>query len=117
MGANSAWGLIFRVQDNQNYYWFRMTDSKFFAVSVAEDSQWRDVVAWTRTETIKPNGVNQLEVIARETHFVFLINGQIVSEVDDDRFSQGLVGLAIEGYTAGEKITFDFLDFTLRGAS
>ena len=115
--ANSAWGLIFRVQDNQNYYWFRMTDSKFFAVSVAEDSQWRDVVAWTRTETIKPNGVNQLEVIARETHFVFLINGQIVSEVDDDRFSQGLVGLAIEGYTAGEKITFDFLDFTLRGAS
>ena len=115
--ANSAWGLIFRVQDNQNYYWFRMTDSRFFAVSVAEDSQWRDVVAWTRTETIKPNGVNQLEVIARETHFVFLINGQIVSEVDDDRFSQGLVGLAIEGYTAGEKITFDFLDFTLRGAS
>jgi len=25
--------------------------------------------------------------------------------------------LAIEGYTAGEKITFDFLDFTLRAAS
>jgi hypothetical protein len=114
--ANSAWGLIFRLQDNYNYYWFRMTDSKFFGVSVAEDSQWRDAVEWTRTETIKPNGVNQLEVIAREEHFVFLINGQIVSEVDDNRFSQGLVGLAIEGYTQGEKIVFDFLDFTLRGA-
>ncbi len=115
--ANSAWGLIFRVQDNQNYYWFRMTDSKFFGVSVSEDGQWRDAVEWTRTEAIKPNGVNQLEVLARETHFVFLINGQIVSEVDDDRFARGLVGLAIEGYTQGEKIVFDFLDFTLRGAA
>mgnify|MGYP003575227417 FL=1 len=112
--ANSAWGVVFRVQDNQNYYWFRMTDSKFFAVSVTENSQWRDVVAWTRTEAIKPNGVNQLEVIAQGAHFVFLINGQIVSEADEDRFSRGLVGLAIEGYTQGEKITFDFLDFTLR---
>jgi hypothetical protein len=115
--ANSAWGVIFRVQDNQNYYWFRMTDSKFFAVSVAEDGQWRDVVAWTKSETIKPNGVNQLEVIGRNTHFIFLINGQILSEVDDSHFNRGLVGLAIEGYTAGEKITFDFLDFTLRAAS
>ena len=114
--ANSAWGVIFRLQDNQNYYWYRMTDSKFFAVSVAEEGQWRDVVDWARTAAIKPNGVNQLEIIARETHFVFLINGQIVSEVDDDRFAQGLVGLAIEGYTQGEKIIFDFLDFTLRDA-
>jgi hypothetical protein len=114
--ANSAWGLVFRVQDNHNYYWFRMTDSKFFAVSVAENGQWRDILAWSRTETIKPNGVNQLEIIAREAHFVFLINGQIVSEVDDEQFDKGLVGLAIEGYTVGEKITFDFLDFTLRAA-
>src|SRR5688572_6893025 len=53
--ANSAWGLVFRLQDNHNYYWFRMTDSKYFAVSVAEEGQWRDVVAWTRTEAIKPN--------------------------------------------------------------
>jgi hypothetical protein len=115
--AGSAWGVIFRVQDNLNYYWFRMTDTKFFAVSAAEDNQWRDIVAWRRTEVIKPNGVNQLEVIAQDTHFIFLINGQIVSEADDDRFNQGLIGLAIEGYTKGEKIVFDFLDFTLRAAS
>lgn len=113
--ANSGWGVIFRVQDNQNYYWFRMTDTKFFAVSVAKDGQWTDVVAWTRSEWIKPNGVNQLEVIARESQFVFLINGQIVSEAEDNHFSQGLIGLAIEGYTQGEKISFDFLDFTARG--
>jgi len=112
--ANSAWGVIFRLQENLNFYWFRMTDSKFFGVSAVENGQWREIVDWTRTGAIKPNGVNQLEVIAGKTHFVFLINGQIVSEVDDDRFDQGLVGLAIEGYMADEKVIFDFLDFTLR---
>ena len=115
--ANSAWGLIFRFQDSENYYWFRMTDSKYFAVSVAEDGQWRDIVAWTRTEAIKPNGVNQLEVIAQKAHFVFLINGQIVSEADENQFPRGLVGLAIESYPVGERVIFDFLDFTLRAAS
>jgi hypothetical protein len=112
--TSSSWGVVFRVQDNHNYYWFRMADSQFFAVSVVEDSQWLNIVDWTRTATIKPNGVNQLEVIARETHFIFLINGQVVTEVDDSHFSQGLVGLAIEGYTSGEKIIFDFMDIILR---
>ena len=115
--AGSAWGVIFRVQDNENYFWARLTDTKFFAVSVAEGGEWTDILEWRRTESIKPNGVNQLEVIAREAHLIFLINGQIVLEADDRRFPQGWVGLAIEGYTQGEKIVFDFLDFTLRAAS
>lgn len=113
--AGSGWGVIFRILDSQNYYWLRMTDRKFFSVSVQKDGKWLDdVVPWTRTDAIKPNGVNQLEVIAIEAHFIFLINGQIVKEVDDNHFSQGLVGLAIESYTAGEKTTFDFIDITLR---
>ena len=112
--SGSGWGVIFRVQDNRNYYWFRMTDSQFFAISMIKDGTWLNLVEWTRTDTIKPNGVNQLEVIGREAQFVCLINGQIVSEVEYGDFSEGLAGIAIEGYAAGEKTTFDFLDFTLR---
>ena len=67
-----------------------------------------------RPNTVKPNGVNQLEVIARDAHFSFTINGQVVSEVDDGQFTRGLVGLAMEGYAIGEKITYDFIDVTLR---
>jgi hypothetical protein len=70
--AGSAWGVVFRIQDNQNYYWFRVTDTQFFAVSVIEDSQWLDLVEWTRSEAIKPQGVNQIEVVASGTHFTFL---------------------------------------------
>jgi hypothetical protein len=111
--AGSSWGVIFRIQDHRNYYFFHMTDSQFFAVSMINDGQWQKLVYWTRTDAIKPNGVNQLEVIGRETHFIFLINGEIVSEIDDDHYNQGVTGVALEGYNAGEKIIFDFLDFTL----
>ena len=112
--AGGSWGLIFRIQDYRNYYYFHMTDSQFFAVSVTRDGQWHNAVDWTRTDAIKPMGNNQLEVVARETHFIFLINGQVVAEIDDDHYSQGLVGVAVEGYNAGEKTIFDFLDLTLR---
>ena len=113
--AGSSWGLIFRVQDNRNYYYFHITDSQFFAVSVTNDGQWTKIVDWTRTDAVKPNGVNLLEVIARDTHFIFLINGQIVSEIDDNRYVKGAVGVAVEGYNSRENLIFDFLDFTLRG--
>ncbi len=112
--AGSGWGLIFRIQDNYNYYHLHITDDRLFSVSVNKDGQWLTLADWARADVIKPNGVNQLEVIAHGTHFTCLINGQVVSEVDDDHFSRGLAGLAIEGYTLDEEITFDFLDFILR---
>lgn len=112
--TGSSWGIIFRIQDNRNYYWYRVTDNQLFAVSVVENGQWKNLVDWTRSSAIKPNGVNQLEVMAHEAHFILSINGQVVSEMDDETFRQGMVGLAIEGYTVGEKTVFDFLDVTLR---
>jgi hypothetical protein len=112
--AGSSWGVVFRVQDNQNCYWFRMTDAQLFAISVVKESQLIQLVDWTKTDAIKPKGVNQVEVIAYGAHFTFLINGRVVSEVEDEHFHQGLVGLAIEAYTLGEEIAFDFLDMSLR---
>ena len=104
--SGSSWGVVFRVQDNHNYYYFHITDHQFFAVSVMKDGKWQNLTEWTRSSTIKPNGVNQLEVIADQAHFIFLINGKIVNEVDDDQFSEGMVGLAVEAYTPDEETAF-----------
>ncbi|MCC6146467.1 MAG: hypothetical protein IT308_02750 [Anaerolineaceae bacterium] len=112
--GGSSWGVLYRVQDNRNYYYFRMTDSQQYAVSVIETGSWRNIVEWTRSDTIRPYGVNQLEVIGREAQFSLLINGQLVQEVTDAGWGQGFVGVAIEGYIAGEQTAYDFLDFLLR---
>lgn len=112
--AGSSWGVLFRVQDNHNFYWLRLTDAQQFAFSVVEAQQWLNLIEWTRADAIKPYGINQLEVVAYQNHFTFLINGQVVSEIEAEHFSQGLTGLAIEAYTLGEETTFDFMDFLLR---
>jgi hypothetical protein len=112
--AGSSWGVIFRIRDNDNYYWFRITDNQFFAMSVIKDSQWLNIVEWTKTSAIKPHGVNQVDVIGHGTHFTFLINDQVVSEVEDEHFPQGFAGVGVEAYTLGEEVTFDFLEFRLR---
>ena len=113
-GAGSSCGVIFRIQDNHNFYWFHVTDSQKYAVSRQKGGQWRQLVDWTVTTAIKPNGVNQVEVIGRGDHFSFLVNSQIVCEAEDGHFAQGFVGLAIEAYTPGETIAYDFMDLVLR---
>jgi LSD1 subclass zinc finger protein len=112
--GGSSCGPLFRIQDNENFYWFRMTSNRYFTISAVKNGKWKPLVDWTKTDTINPHGVNELEVIAEESYMTFSINKQIVGETRDDTFSAGLTGLAIEGYTAGQEIAVDFLDFTLK---
>src|SRR5689334_18600065 len=56
-----SWGLQFRIQDNLSYYFFRMTDSQHFSISMNQSGKWTNLVDWTLTEAIKSYGLNQLE--------------------------------------------------------
>lgn len=112
--AESSWGVIYRIQDRHNFCYFRITDNRLFSVTVQQNGEWKPLVDWTNSNAIKPDGVNQLEVIAQGKRLAFLINGQVVNELDDSHFDGGLVGLAVEGYKVGEEITYDFLDILLR---
>lgn len=113
--TGSSWGIAFQVQDLLNYFVFRMADSQFFAVAAVESGRWCTVADWTRAASIKPGAVNQLSVLALDYHFELLINGRRVYEFEDERAkNSGHVGLAMEMYGAGEKTTFDFVEFELR---
>jgi len=112
--GGSSCGPLFRIQDNENFYWFRITSDQYFTISAVKNGKWNPLIDWTRTATINPHGVNELEIIAQASHMTLLINKQIVGEAEDATFSDGLTGLAIEGYPQGQEIAIDFLDFTLR---
>ncbi len=111
--TSSSWGAIFRAQDHLNYFVFRLTDNQLFTVAVVEEGEWQMLVDWTVSRAIRPYGVNQLTVLGRGAHLVLSINGEVVAELDDDRFGRGYVGLALEGYVVGEKTVIDFLDLSL----
>ena len=114
--TGSSWGVIFRAQDRLNYFVFRVTDNQLFTVALVDAGEWSTIVDWTPSRAIKPYGVNQLAVLGRGARHVLSINGEVVAEIDDDRFARGYVGLALEGYIVDEKTTIDFLDFSLNAS-
>ena len=109
----SDYGLIFRKDYKDNFYYFGI-DNKDFFVSINYDGEWIDIIDWTSSSVILPASPNRLTVIATGSQFIFLINDQFVATATDDRIPQGTTAMAIELYRAGLKGTFEFDNFELR---
>jgi len=56
--AGSGWGMIFRIQDNQNYYSFRMTDQKFLRFRCKRRVNGR--TSWIGREQMRSNRMESI---------------------------------------------------------
>lgn len=113
-GTNSAdYGVVFRDDGKGNFYLFGINNEGFF-VSINFDNDWQDLIERTASDAIQPDVPNRLSVIANGSHFIFLINNQIVGETTDEHIPRGMTGLAIQVYEAGLQATFEFDNFELR---
>jgi len=111
--TSSDYGLIFRKDISGNFYYFALSDGGYF-VSLNYDNEWIDVIQQTESKAISSNEPNRLTVIGTGSHFIFLINDQVVAEATDDHISKGTTGLAMEVFEADLKASFEFDNFELR---
>jgi hypothetical protein len=111
---DGAYGIVFREDEDDNYYYFSVSNSGAFTLLIRYDGEWITLIDWTDTDVIRPGGVNRLEVRAQEAQMVLLINDHVVAEMDDDQLSEGTIGLAIELYDEGDAAVFEFDNFELR---
>ncbi|MFN8486347.1 MAG: trypsin-like peptidase domain-containing protein [Caldilineaceae bacterium] len=111
MPANADYGLVFRYKDNKNFYQFGINPKGEFALAKLVDGKWTNLINWTANDAIKiDDEANQLAVLAKGAHIILLINNVIVGHVDDDAFTSGRTGLAIETFAEGNaKATFDHI--------
>jgi hypothetical protein len=108
--ANSAYGLAFRVLNSDNYYRFVIGEDQSFSVSLIEKGEWLELLSWKSTDLVRPGAVNQVAVLAKGAHYQFFINNGLAYEVDDDRLSDGWVGIIADVW--GEnKAEFEFDNF------
>jgi hypothetical protein len=107
-------GLVFRQVDNNNYYYFGINSAGQFAIYCLLNNEWITLQDWTFSTAVQRVGVNRLRVIALGSHFEFFINDRLVTELEDDRFARGGVGLAVEVFNIGDRIVVDFDNFVLR---
>jgi hypothetical protein len=110
-------GLIFRQAPlgwNAGGYSFAICSAGFFGIYYhnAQDG-WQEINAQYHA-SIRRYDWNRLEILVNDSHFIFLINSQMVYETDDDRQPVGGVALMVEAQGDGTQILFDNFGFQSR---
>ena len=109
---DNGYGVLVRMQDSDNFYRFSVSGDGFYMVSKFVDGQQHFLGPnWTPSQAIRQGqATNTLEVICQGSALTFIVNDQLLAEVEDSQFSHGDVGLyAGTFYETGVEVQFDNL--------
>ena len=110
---DNTYGVIFRYQDDRNFYRLDISGDGYFAVFKRKDGVWDKVQDYVATAAVKQgNTTNHLQVIAKGSQFTFNVNSQTVKTFSDKDFPNGNVGVTAGTLfdNAGVHIAFDNLN-------
>jgi len=103
-----AFGLIFRVVDNQEFYAFEVDSDGYFFINLYQDGDWQTLVDFTEMTAIDGENTNHLMVKAVGSTLSFYINDEEAITIEDKTLSRGAIGVAFELYEDGNTATVDF---------
>ena len=95
-GVNDQfYGLVFRAQNNENYYIFALSESQQWTFQRVSNGGHKFIVPPTTDAHIKggQNASNTILVRMRGSHFTFFVNGVQVGQADDGAYARGTLGL------------------------
>jgi hypothetical protein len=108
---DNAYGLVIRHVDDRHFFRFEISSDGFFAVQAPQESLgWEYLVKWTAAAAIHPGKeTNRLKVECQGPTMVFYVNDVELTRVQDDRYSEGDVGVIAGTFydEAGTHILFD----------
>jgi hypothetical protein len=88
---SNSYGLLFRLQDRDNFYRYDISGDGFFLLSKFENGLWHTLIDWTQSEFINPD-TNILKVSAFGPSITVWANGQALGSIIDDSFEHGNFG-------------------------
>ncbi len=100
----SAYGIVFRYLDEDNYNVFAVDGAGRYSIWVREDGNWRELRGerWTADESIHRIGEpNVLTVEVIGDHFVGAVNGQVAADVTDATIPSGHIGVYLATTDSG----------------
>jgi hypothetical protein len=107
---DSAYGLIFRCQDDDNFYRFLISANGSYLIGARLDGKWTELQRWTMSPYIKQDtGINHLKVICKGTQIEVQVNGYHLTTVVGDSFTDGYVGGIIYASEPNAHVAFDNL--------
>ena len=110
---NNAYGLVCRAssQDSPNGYYFLISGDGLVSIRRVERDLSSPIVDWQPHGAVRQGRrTNRLEALCIGEYLALYVNGQLVAEGTDGRFSQGFVGFAASGSEDGSvQVTFNNL--------
>lgn len=109
---NNGYGIQFRMQDNDNYYRFRISGDGWAKFDKKVAGVRTTIRSWDETSLVNTgNAANQIGVSAEGSTFTLYINGDILYTETDASLASGHVGVTAIKYDsqADLHITFDNL--------
>jgi len=91
-----GYGLIWGMEDSNNYYTFNITDNGYYRVSKIEYGEWYDIIDWTESEYINTyRGKNTLLLKKVGNLYNFYINGSYVNMIEFQPFFGNDLGFTV----------------------
>jgi hypothetical protein len=90
---NNGYGLLFRMQDRQNFYRYDISGDGFYLLSKFVNGEWVTLVNWTASPHItRGQRANRLKVSAFGPTISIYANDQLLATANDKTFSHGNFG-------------------------
>lgn len=94
----NSYGLLFRVQDRDNFYRFDISSDGYYLLSKFIDGQWTTLVDWTPAPQVGPE-TNLLKVSAFGPEITVSVNGQKLTTITDESIEHGNFGFFASTFT------------------
>ena len=111
--VDTAYGLIFQVQDDSHFYAFRVSGDGYFLVEKADGEYLDTLVDWTVVDTFDPRRMRstRFAVVGAYGVYDLYVNGVQVGEFADDSYGTGDAGYMVENFDETTPAAFVFDDF------
>jgi len=98
-GGHCAAGFVLRYVNEENFYYFLLSDRGEFRFDVVFNANPRCLIEWTAGGGGPESAAGrELRVLARGGFFAFFLDDEWVAELADDTLSQGQIGFAGQNY-------------------
>ncbi|MBM4446808.1 MAG: zinc ribbon domain-containing protein [Chloroflexi bacterium] len=111
---NTDCSILFRFQDNKNFYGFYVAPRGNYSVWKKVGGEWTKLIDWTESDYIKTGtSTNKLKVVCQGQKMDFYINGHKVDTTNDDTFIEGKIAISVTSVESTPAIEYHFDNFKL----
>jgi tetratricopeptide (TPR) repeat protein len=110
--GHSALGFILRYINDDNFYYFLISNAGFFRFDVIFNKNPLVLIDWTENQEISREK-NRIRIITHDNHFSFFIKDEWIGEVDDETLHEGKMGFAAQNFSDKPSASFHLERFQI----